>query len=196
MRQLSERVSQRDMAVIFISAHGIRDRQLEYYLATHEIDPEDLKNTGLHFSAMSQLLETLPCKVLLFVDTCHAAGITGAKAIYRDPLYELTSDEYGAIVFTSSLAREISIENEQWQHGAFTKAILDTFATPESDMNRDGFLSLTEMEQSVSDRVRTMTDGAQHPVMKRPATIHNIPFFYLGQGNDRDGVDQPKLAGQ
>ncbi len=191
LTNLGESVGQRDIAVIFISAHGIRNRQLEYYLATHEIEPENLDKTGLHFSAVSQLLEKLPCKVLLFVDTCHAAGITGAKAILRDPLYELTSDEYGTIVFSSSLSREISREDEKWQHGAFTKAILDTFAAQDTDLNGDGFLSLTEMEQSVCDRVKEMTEGEQHPVMKRPATIHNIPFYFLGEG---DRSSQPTLA--
>ncbi len=191
LQKLGESVGQRDVAVIFISAHGVRDRQLEYYLATHEIDPQNLDKTGLHFSAVSQLLEKLPCKVLLFVDTCHAAGITGAKAIMRDPLYELTSDEYGTIVFSSSLSREISREDEKWEHGAFTKAILDTFAAEDTDLNGDGFLSLTEMEQSVCDRVQKMTEGEQHPVMKRPATIHNIPFYYLGEGTR---PDQPTLA--
>ncbi len=193
MQNLAEKAGERDIAVIFISAHGIRNRQLDYYLATHEIDPEKLDETALHFSAVSQLLETLPCKVLLFVDTCHAAGITGAKAIVRDPLYELTSDEYGAIVFSSSLSREISREDDAWQHGAFTKAILDTFASPDADLNTDGFLSLTEMEQSVCDRVEEMTGGEQHPVMKRPATIHNIPFYFLGE--EKHPVSgQPTLA--
>lgn len=191
LRNLGESVRQRDMAVIFISAHGIRNRQLEYYLATHEIDPENPDKTGLHFSVFSQMLEKLPCKVLLFVDTCHAAGITGAKAIMRDPLYELTSDEYGTIVFSSSLSREISREDEKWEHGAFTKAILDTFAAKDTDLNGDGFLSLTEMEQSVCDRVQQMTEGEQHPVMKRPATIHNIPFYYVGE---RDRSGEPTLA--
>ncbi|MHB8897364.1 MAG: caspase family protein [Thermoguttaceae bacterium] len=189
MRSLAEKVDQRDVAVIFISAHGVRDRRLEYYLASYEIDPENLEKTALHFSTITQLLETLPCKVLLFVDTCHAAGITGAKAIVRDPLYELTSDEYGAIVFSSSLSREISREDEKWQHGAFTKAILDTFADPAADLNSDGFLSLTEMEQSVCDRVGEMTEGEQHPVMKRPATIHNIPFYFLGEGSRPQGAE-------
>ena len=78
----------------------------------------------MHFSAVQQVLEQLPCKVLLFADTCHSAGITGAKAIAADPLYELSSDEYGAIVFASLLSREISLEDEAWGHGAFTKAIL------------------------------------------------------------------------
>lgn len=51
MSQLAENVDQRDVAVIFISAHGIRDRQLEYYLAPHEVEPDNLSATGLHFSA-------------------------------------------------------------------------------------------------------------------------------------------------
>jgi hypothetical protein len=179
MSQLVENVDRRDVAVIFISAHGIRDRQLEYYLAPHEVEPENLSETGLHYSALGQLLESLPCKVLLFVDTCHAAGITGAKSIWRDPLYELTSEEYGTIVFASSLSREISVEDEAWGHGAFTKAILATFEDKASDLDNDGFLSLTEFEHSVGERVAEMTKGQQHPVMKRPATIHNIPFYRI-----------------
>jgi WD40 repeat protein len=185
MNQFVQGVKRHDVAVIFVSAHGIRDRQLEYYLATHEVDPDRLPETALHFSTIGRFLEALPCKVLLFVDTCHAAGITGAKSIARDPLYELTSDEYGAIVFSSSLSREISVENEKWGHGAFTKAILDTLSNRQADLNRDGFLSLTELEQSVCERVQELTKGQQHPVMKRPATIHNIPFFRLGPADSR-----------
>ena len=37
MKQLASRVTQRDIAMIFLSAHGIRERQMEYYLATHEV---------------------------------------------------------------------------------------------------------------------------------------------------------------
>jgi hypothetical protein len=117
----------------------------------------------------------------MFVDTCHSAGITGAKSIAADPLYELTSDEYGAIVFASSLSREISLEDEAWGHGAFTKAILETFADRASDLNSDGYLSLTEMEQRVYDQVQKLTDGLQHPVMSRPATVPNLRFYQLGQ---------------
>jgi len=169
------------VVVIFLSAHGVRDAQLEYYLGTHEVDPKDLPATGVHFREVTQLLEQLPGKVLMFVDTCHSAGITGAKSIAADPLYELTSDEYGTIVFASSLSREVSLENEAWGHGAFTKAILETFADKASDLNADGYLSLTELEQRVYDQVQKLTDGLQHPVMSRPATVPNIRFYQLAQ---------------
>jgi hypothetical protein len=181
MSSLVAGVDRHDVAVIFLSAHGVRDAQQEYYLGTHEVDPKNLPATGVHFREVTQLLEQLPCKVLVFVDTCHSAGITGAKSITADPLYELTSDEYGAIVFASSLSREISLEDEAWGHGAFTKAILETFADQDSDVNGDGYLSLAEMEQHVCDKVQKLTDGLQHPVMSRPATVPNLRFYQLGQ---------------
>ncbi len=180
LKDLVSAVERHDVAVIFISAHGVRDSQLDYYLGSHDVDPKDLPNTGVHFSALTQLLEQLPCKVLMFADTCHSAGITGAKAIVTDPIYELSSDEYGAIIFASSLSREISLEDEAWGHGAFTKAILETFGDQASDLNGDGYLSLTELEQRVYDRVQKLTNGAQHPVMSRPATVPNLRFFQLG----------------
>ncbi len=181
MKELLAAVDRRDVVVIFLSAHGVRDAQLEYYLGTHEVDPKDLPATGVHFREVTELLEQLPGKVLMFVDTCHSAGITGAKSIAADPLYELTSDEYGTIVFASSLSREVSLENEAWGHGAFTKAILETFADKASDLNADGYLSLTELEQRVYDQVQKLTDGLQHPVMSRPATVPNIRFYQLAQ---------------
>jgi hypothetical protein len=179
MRDLLAAVDRRDVAVIFISAHGFLDAQLGYYLATHEIDPKSVAATGVHFREVQELLEQLPCKVLMFVDTCHSGGITGAKSIASDPLYELTSDEYGAIVFASSMPREFSIEDEEWGHGAFTAAILETFGDGASDLNGDGYLSLAEMEHRVYDRVQKLTDGLQHPVMCRPATVPNLRFFQL-----------------
>jgi uncharacterized caspase-like protein len=117
----------------------------------------------------------------MFVDTCHAEGITGTKGIVRDHLYELSSEEYGAVVFSSSLSRELSLEKDEWGHGAFTKAILDTFRSRASDKNEDGFLSLSEMEERVYSQVQQMTAGQQTPVMTRPPTIPNLRFYYLGQ---------------
>ncbi len=135
----------------------------------------------MHFSAITKLLENLPCKVLMFVDTCHAEGITGAKGIVRDHLYELSSEEYGAVVFSSSLSREVSMEKDEWGHGAFTKAILDTFTSPAADRNADGFLSLTEMQERVYTQVQKMTAGQQTPVMTRPPTIPDLRFYYVGE---------------
>ena len=79
MDWLVKSVTQRDIAVMFISAHGLRDVRQNYYLASAEIDPGSLRSTGVRFSEITEMLRDLPCKVLLFVDTYHSGGITGAR---------------------------------------------------------------------------------------------------------------------
>jgi len=181
MDWLVKNVSQPDVAVMFLSAHGVRDPRQNYYLASAEIDPASLRSTAVRFSEITEMLRDLPCKVLLFVDTCHSGGITGSKAVaWDDPLRDLVSEEYGAVVFSSSLPREVSLENPAWGHGAFTKALLDTFASADSDHDGDGYLSLTELEDQVYRRVKQLTQGAQHPVVERPPTIRNFNFYYVG----------------
>ncbi|NUQ62260.1 MAG: caspase family protein [Pirellulales bacterium] len=178
MDWLVKSVSQRDVAVMFVSAHGVRDERQNYYLATHEVNPLNLRSTGVRFSEIKELLRDLPCKVLLFVDTCHSGGITGAKAAgWEDPLQDLVSEEYGAVVFSSSLPREVSLEDPAWGHGAFTRGLIDTFGDPASDANHDGYLSIIEMELSLDRRVKELTQGRQHPVVDRPPTVSNFSFY-------------------
>lgn len=182
MDWLVKSVTQRDVAVMFVSAHGIRDSRQNYYLATHEVDPDSLRSTAVRFSEIKEVLRDLPCKVMLFVDTCHSGGVTGAKSLaWEDPLHDLVSEECGAVVFSSSLPREVSLEDPSWGHGAFTKALLDAFGSPESDTNGDGYLSISELEAQVYDRVKQLTKGNQHPVVERPPTIRNFSFYFVGR---------------
>lgn len=181
MDWLVKSATRRDVVVMFISAHGLRDERQNYYLASHEINPDNLRSTAVRFSEVKELLRDLPCKVILFVDTCHSGGITGSKAIgWDDPLRDLVAEQYGAVVFSSSSSREISLEDPAWNHGAFTKALLDTFGSTASDNNRDGYLSLTEVEDHVYSRVKELTRGRQHPVVERPSTIRNFNFYSVG----------------
>ena len=46
-------------------------------------------------------------------------------------------------VLTSSKGSETSEERESWHHGAFTKALLDSFNDPAADIDRNGLISTT-----------------------------------------------------
>jgi WD40 repeat protein len=180
--------TQRDVVMLFVSAHGFRDNRQDFYLATHEVNQESLRSTGLAFHEVNRLIEDLPCKVLLFVDSCHAGGVTGAKGRVDDPLRDLVTAEVGAIVFASSTPRELSLEDSMWdRHGAFTKALLDTMTQPESDIDKpqDGYISVTELEFNVARRVKEITGGRQHPVTQKPPTIRDFPLLKLltAEGN-------------
>lgn len=173
-------VTQHDVAVLFFSAHGVYDPRRNYYLATHEVDPDRLRSTAVPYSDINLLLGDMPCKVLLYVDTCHGGAITGAKSAIEDPWRDLVSEEVGAILFASSHPREISLEDSAWQHGAFTKAFLEMMTSRDSDLDRDGYLSVTEMDYQLSRRVKLLTGGKQHPVTKKPPTIRDFNLAKAG----------------
>lgn len=172
---LVESVTQHDMAMIFVSAHGVRDARNNYYLGCHEIEPANLRATGVPYNDIMKAVQDLPCKVLVFADTCHSGGITGAKGI-DDPLRDLVAAETGAILFCSSTPREVSHEHADWGHGAFTKALLDSIRDPNSDIDdpQDRHLSVTELDGNLTRRVKKLTNGQQHPVTQKPSTIRDF----------------------
>src|SRR5262249_38155679 len=75
MDWLAQNVTQHDVAILFLSGHGTHDASNNYYLATREIAPKRLRATAIPYSDVTRLIqEALHCKILLFVDTCHAGG--------------------------------------------------------------------------------------------------------------------------
>jgi len=175
-----------DVAVIFISAHGFRDNQKNFFLATHDVNPQSLRATALSDHDFLQIVQSMPGKRLVFVDTCHSGGITGAKGPedsqpFADLIRDLVAPEYGAILFCSCTPREQSQEDASWGHGAFTKALLDTLSDPESDLppEKDQHLWVTELEHNIAHRVKSLTRGQQHPVTQKSSEIRDFPVFRL-----------------
>jgi uncharacterized caspase-like protein len=66
-------------------------------------------------------------------------------------------------VLTSSKDSETSEESDTWQHGAFTKALLDALDDPAADINHNGLISTTGLENYLMKRVPELTDGKQTP---------------------------------
>ena len=163
--------------MLFLSGHGVCDSNRNYYLATYEIDPDKLRSTGLHYNNLNGLIHDLPCRVLVFADTCHSGGLRGLGDIPLDALRPSYSEEAGAIVFASSLPSEVSLEDAAWKHGAFTKAILDTLNNRKSDLDGDGFVSMTELDYHLATRVKELTQNRQHPATGKPSTVPDFNLF-------------------
>jgi WD40 repeat protein len=176
MDWLVKSAGKQDVAMLFLSGHGVCDNNRNYYLATHEIDPNELRSTGLRYENLNGLIRDLPCRVLVFADTCHSGGLRGLD-VPLDALRPLYSEEAGAIVFASSLPSEVSLEDPKWQHGAFTKALLETLNSRASDINGDGFLSVTELDHHLATRVRELTQDRQHPATGKPSTVPDFNLF-------------------
>jgi hypothetical protein len=65
-------------------------------------------------------------------------------------------------VLRSSTSNEISREDDKWNHGAFTKVLLDALGK-NGDVNHDGFIWMTQLTHYVVTHVTDLTHGQQHP---------------------------------
>jgi uncharacterized caspase-like protein len=186
-----EQMTQHDVGIVFYSGHGDKDRDGTFYMLPSDVEPTDLLTTGLPDSILKNLLQGVPGKKIMLLDCCHA-GTAGAdrkdptkgdQAIADDLVRDLVSTEYGVIMMCSSTGRELSAESHRHRHGYFTVALQEGLSgqkDPEStlsapDQNGDGAIDWKELDVYVSNRVKELTGGKQHPVTAHP-TIRPFPL--------------------
>jgi uncharacterized caspase-like protein len=87
---------------------------------------------------------------------------------------EFAKTENGVVTFASSQGRETSEESAAWGHGAFTKALIEGLAG-KADLLRDGTITVSELAAFIANRMKSLTDGGQHPVMSRPPPSPTSP---------------------
>ena len=182
---LRREVTANDIAVVFFAGHGVNDSISQYYFLPSNSDISRLRSTAISNVDIVETLQSLPSKVLAFLDTCHSGNVlgTGKKRALGDInrlVNELTSAENGVVVFASSTGQETSQESPEWNNGAFTKALVEGLAG-RGDFNHDGVISLNELNLWVADRVKELSGGEQHANMIRPDSIRDFPFSLIGK---------------
>jgi hypothetical protein len=87
-----------DIVIITIAGHGVLDKNMDYYLATHEMDFSEPSNKGLPYEQFESLLDGLEAinKVML-IDACHSG--------------ELDKDEMQLSVAKNSISENITFRS-------------------------------------------------------------------------------------
>jgi WD40 repeat protein len=177
LQWLDDSVGPDDTAVVFFAGHGVNDR--EYFFLPYGANLARPVVTMLSQSQLQGVLSSLRGRVLLFLDTCRAGTVFGGSDDERRRRVDVTSllnsliySQGGLVVFSAAQGRELSQEREEWGHGAFTKALLE--ALQGAAANRNGEITVSELDTYLTDRVRELTDGAQTPIQTRPP---GVPIF-------------------
>ena len=180
---LEQQVTSRDFGVVLIAGHGVTDEKQRYWFL-----PADATMQHLHTSAVSQddierTMGALAGKAILFLDTCHAnAAVARGGVAARGPVdintivNEFAKTENGVVTFASSQGRETSQESAAWGHGAFTEALIEGLGEGKADLLHKGSITVSELDAYIAERVKTLTEGRQHPVMSRPSTVPDFAF--------------------
>ncbi|HEX7332796.1 MAG TPA: caspase family protein [Pyrinomonadaceae bacterium] len=169
-----------DMAMVFFAGHGVNDQNNYYYFCPYNVDPNRLLRTGLTFSDIRNTVSAIAGKALFFVDTCHSGNSIGLST-RRGPLdiniiiNELASAENGVVVFSASTGNESSLEREEWNNGAFTKALVEGI-NGAAALGNSGRITYNMLNLYISERVKELTKGLQHPTMISPKTVADFPI--------------------
>jgi WD40 repeat protein len=179
---LAQIVHPKDQVVLFIASHGINEEGY-YYVLTHDANKNNLTGTCLNWSDIADLLGSLPCKVLLFLDTCHSGALGSSIASNEkylkntEAIREMGSNEVGVVIMSGSTGEESSLESDEWQHGVFTLSLIEGIRNMKADIKTDGLIFLRELDFFVSNNVYELTNGKQNPTTQKPSTISKLIIY-------------------
>ena len=162
--------TQNDICVIFIAGHGINVNGL-YYFLPHDFTG-NAKISGIPSEEFTDIMTQLPARMIFWVDTCHSGNITrNWKSDITGSIRDLSSNQRGVVLMMASTGNEKSREDEEWGHGAFTKAIVEGMDQLRADEDKNNIINISELDNYVTRRVKDLTSGKQHPTTEIPISI-------------------------
>jgi uncharacterized caspase-like protein len=183
--QLRRQAGKDDMVIVYLAGHGITERDaaspdgdgLEKYILPHNGDPKDLYTSAMPMSEIARIFNRISSERLVFIsDTCYSGAsggrtipVVGARANISGAFLDRLSRGKGRVILTASDANEVSIEQDEFQHGVFTYYLLEALRG-QGDTDGDGVITVDEAYQYVSLKVPLATGQHQHPVKKGEMT--------------------------
>lgn len=176
---IQKQTGQKDMAMIFYAGHGINDNNGVFYMLPVAADLERIRTSCLNFEELKQTVTSIAGKVVVFIDACHSGNAMGSTKRGGNDINavvnELSSTENGAITFTSSTGKEFSLEDPAWGNGAFTKAVIEGL-NGKAEIIGKKKITIKSLDAYVSERVKEITKGKQHPTSVTPPNVPDFPI--------------------
>ena len=174
---LRREATSRDVAMIYLSGHGMNDPAGIFHFLPVNARIGKLKRTGVAFSHIRDTVASLAGKAVLFLDMRHSGNETEpglASADMTAVVNELADAENGAVVFSSSMGRQHSMEDKAWENGAFARALMKGMSGRGDDQGK-GNITIRLLDRILYERVKELTGGRQTPIMTQPSTILDFP---------------------
>jgi hypothetical protein len=163
-----------DLAVVYLSCHGLLDKWDRLYFAAADTRTDRLASTGVEAEWLSARLEE--CRAaskVVILDCCNsgAFGRAGGKGEAETNLQlqrPFTTQGRGLVVLTASRANQRSWEGDPVGGAAvpsvFTSALVEGLRSGAADKDGDGYVSVAEAYAYVYAKVTGGT-GGQVPQM-------------------------------
>lgn len=145
-------IQNNDLVIIYFSGNGLAIDD-DYLLLGSDYNPAALRSTSIRMSQLLKDLDNLPGKKLILLDACYSGAAI-----------KLPSN---VSIITASTANQAAFEDSQWQHGAFTKVLIEALSTKKADTNADGYTTLNELFDYTKKKlpILTQTKRTQNPLL-------------------------------
>ena len=100
-------------------------------------------------------------------------GLTNSSELVKELFTDLRKGT-GATVISSAGGGEYAMESDKWKNGLFTYCLLNGLTTKAADLNQDGEIMLSEIQQYVQNQVSELSRGMQKPTSR----IENIEMDF------------------
>ena len=174
----SKKVDKKDLIILYLASHGFTDSLDNLWIRGNDYTPTDPRQTSVRYDEITSRLDEVQCKKLIFMDACHSGARSNSGAV-NDAIRNLMESKAGYAILTSSKKEERSYEDEAWQNGAFTKAVLEGLEGA-ADASKDGIVSLNEVYDYIKSRVPEMVSRVKGEIQTPDFAkndLGNIPIF-------------------
>jgi len=179
IREIGRRSTDRDLVIIFLAGHGVRDLKDQFFFLCHGGRRSELPARALSWIDFRQALLSLRAgNVLLLLDACHSGSLFRPEEefVTHDNLAEGMT---GITVYAACRGNESSSEFPKLG-GVFTQSFLSGLhGSACSAGSRDGRITLFQAERYVSDLVPRITGNRQHPVILERERVTDIPLSVI-----------------
>ena len=174
-----------DLALVYLSCHGVLDDRGRLYYATTDTDRELLAATAIPAAWLNEQLEDCRSRrQILVLDCCHSGAFAkGAKGEGELALRERFEGR-GRVVLTGSRGTEYSFEHDQVVgdsvSSVFTGALVEGLRSGDADRDGDGLVTVGELYDYAYEVVRDQGGAADPDAVDlrrrgRPAGRHHEP---------------------
>ena len=103
----------------------------------------------------------------------EAFGMANTSELARELFTDLRKGT-GSTVISSAGGAEYAMEGQQWKNGLFTFCVVNGISKKEADLNRDGKIMLSELQDYVRNNVSILSGGRQSPTSR----IQNVSLDF------------------
>lgn len=159
-----------DLALIYLSGHGLLDGQGQLYFLLRDTAPGRLDSTAIAAEWLLKVLDKSAARSqVLILDCCWSGAFagTGLKAAEIDIERFFRASGRGRVVLTASRAGQYAHEHPAHNgsgivRSVFTEALVDGIRSGDADVDQDGVVSTQDAHSYTTSRLRA-TGATQNP---------------------------------